>query len=172
MDIVLAIIGVCIVLIGFTAFFGAPYVPSRKKFIKKAFDQLYPLSGKDTLVDIGSGDGIVLRIAAEYGAKAIGYELNPIFYLVSRVMSAKYDVEIALKNVWYTQIPDETTIVYIFSVSRDSKRMTRKLQNEVNRLGGPVHVMTFGSGLYNIEPIKVMDAYRLYLIRPLQPVKP
>lgn len=171
MDILFVSVGALIVLIGFTAFLGAPYVPSRKKFVKKAFNDLYPLSDKDTLVDIGSGDGIVLRIAAGYGAKAIGYELNPVFFFISKIMSAKYNVEIVLKNVWRTPLPVGTTIVYVFSVSRDSERMTEKLQQEVNRLGKPIHVMTLGSGLQR-KPIKVMDAYSLYLIRPLQSVKP
>ena len=59
MNIVIPIILILVVLFGFTAFTGAPYVPSLKSEIKKAFTKLYRISSKDFLIDLGAGDGIV-----------------------------------------------------------------------------------------------------------------
>ena len=57
----IAILAVVVLILGFTAFFGAPYVPSRRKELKMLFDETYKLNPNDTLVDLGSGDGVVLR---------------------------------------------------------------------------------------------------------------
>ena len=67
-------------------FRGSPYVPSQKKYIFEAFTKLYKISKNDLLIDIGSGDGIVLRQAARLGAKAIGFEINPILVLISKIL--------------------------------------------------------------------------------------
>lgn len=166
-------IGLVVVIIGSSAFFGAPYVPSRKRFLKKALTELYPLNKHDVLVDVGSGDGVVLRYAASRGARAIGYEINAVFILISRFLSRNNSkVQIKWKNFWTSQLPDQTTVVYIFSVSRDSRRMAKKLQREANRLQRPLHIITFGSGLVGHRPIKTLDAYQLYQIHPLQIIQP
>ena len=61
-----------------TALRGAPYVPSRRQDIDRAFTELYHISKEDHLVDLGSGDGVVLRQAAKKGASASGFEINPV----------------------------------------------------------------------------------------------
>lgn len=166
---ILVVIGGVIILLGFTAFFGAPYVPSRRRFIRQAFTELYPLSKSDVLVDIGSGDGVVLRVASEMGAKAVGYELSPFFLLISKLASRRQkNIEIHLKNFWTSNLPDDTTVVYVFSVSRDIKRMAAKLHREATRLNRPLSVLTYGSGLYQEVPIKTVGAYNLYTVHPLQ----
>ena len=81
---IFAAIAAVVLLFGFVAFTGAPYVPSRRRDLQKAFDELYRLKKTDVLVDIGSGDGIVLREASRRGARAIGYELQPLLVLISR----------------------------------------------------------------------------------------
>ena len=48
---------------------GAPYVPSHRRSVVEAFTELRPLTSSDTLVDIGSGDGIVCLVAAQQGAR-------------------------------------------------------------------------------------------------------
>ena len=66
------IIAGLIVFAGFTAFTGAPYVPSKPREVKRAFTKLYKLSAKDVVVDIGSGDGLVLR-GTDGGNAGTGY---------------------------------------------------------------------------------------------------
>ena len=66
------------IIVGFSAFMGAPYLPSHRRDVARAFDELYPLSSSDVLLDIGSGDGVVLRQASKRGARAIGYEIHPL----------------------------------------------------------------------------------------------
>jgi len=157
---------------GAVALYGAPYVPSRKEYIRRAMKELYPLSNKDLLVDIGSGDGVVLREASKFGAKAVGYEINPILFLVSRILSSgDKRVSVRLADYWTSHVPDGTTVIYVFSVSRDVKKLCKWMQKEVDRLGKPIHLISFGINLKGVDELKKVGAYHLYIFQPLQGIK-
>ena len=161
-----------VLIFGFVVFRGSPYVPSQKRYIRQAFTQLYKITKKDVLIDIGSGDGVVLREAARLGAVAVGYEINPVLVLISRILSRKYkSVSVKLADFWSAKIPNETTVIYVFSVTRDVKKMTKLLQSEVNRIGHDVHLISYASDFGDLKPLKHISAYHLYKISPLQPGK-
>lgn len=148
MNVLIAVIVVFVLLFGLTVFRGAPYVPSKRRDIKKAFDELYKLGRNDVLVDVGSGDGIVLREAASRGARATGYEINPVLVVLSRWLSRRFQsVTVRLADFWLTDFPDEVTIVYAFGESRDIERIARKVQAEAARLGRPLFFMSYGFSL-------------------------
>ncbi len=154
---------------GFVVFFGAPYVPSKKKDLSQGFDELFPLGQGDTLVDIGSGDGVVLREAAKRGATAVGYEINPVLVVLSRLMSRHYpSVTIYLKNFWRATLPPETTIVYTFGDSKDIVRMAAKVEETASLLGRPLYFMSYGFDVPGRTPLRQLGAYYLYQIEPLQ----
>lgn len=163
------IIAVVALLFGFVVFWGAPYVPSKRSDLKRAFDELYPLKKDDVLVDVGSGDGVVLRTAAEYGARAVGYELNPILVWISRGLSRHQPaVKVTTANFWHIALPEDTTVVYIFSVSRDSNKLVRKMTQEATRLGRPLRLISYGHRLPGLTPVKEVGAHLLYQFEPLQ----
>jgi len=165
------VIGIIVVFFGAVAFIGAPYVPSQKKYIRRAFDH-FGLSDKDTLVDVGSGDGVVLRSAARYGARAIGYEINPFLAGLSRLLSLRDQrVQVVLANFWYATLPEHTTFVYAFSVSRDEKKLTKLLQREADRLQRPLKLLCYGSPFKIRDADENFEAYYLYVFHPLQPKK-
>ncbi|MFL7810616.1 MAG: SAM-dependent methyltransferase [Anaerolineae bacterium] len=57
---------------------GIPATPARMRWIQKALTQAKVQPG-EMVVDLGAGDGRVLRVAArEYGARAVGYEIEPL----------------------------------------------------------------------------------------------
>src|SRR5690606_7426314 len=96
--------GVITLAFGFVVFFGAPYVPTRKKQVDEVFDKLYKLSPNDVLVDIGSGDGKLLRAASARGARAVGYELNPLLVLLTKFLSrGDHRVKVHCQNFWRQQ---------------------------------------------------------------------
>lgn len=150
---------------GFVVLFGAPYVPSLRREVRRAFKDLYPLSSKDVLVDLGSGDGVVLLEAARCGARAYGYELNPLLFLLSKLRVGRR-ATVTLGNMWNAKLPDETTIVYMFSVSRDSKKSVRYLQSEAARLNKSFKVMMLGAGLKGLPVNKSYRGHTLYEITP------
>ena len=153
---------------GFVVFWGAPYVPSKKKDLEKALSELYPLGKSDVLVDIGSGDGIVLRAAARRGARAIGYELNPLLVFISRRLSKHQPgVVVHVANFWHVKLPPETTIVYIFTVTRDVPKLIKKMDKEATRLGKPLKLISYGSRLPGREVLGTVGAHSLYEFVPL-----
>jgi len=165
------IVGAVILGFGFMVFFGAPYVPSQGKYIRRAFDH-FGLNDEDVLIDVGSGDGIVLRNAARYGARAIGYEINPALAALSRLLSfGNKRISVSLANFWHVTLPADTTIVYAFSVSRDEAKLTKLLQRETDRLGRPLKLLCYGSPIKSRQPDELFEAYHLYIFQPLQPKK-
>ncbi len=148
---------------------GAPYVPSKPKDLSDAFDALYPISKKDLVLDIGSGDGIVLREVARRGGRAVGIEINPILVLISKWLSrGDLLVHIQLANLWRFNFPTSTTLVYVFGESRDIARMSRKIQSEVNRLGHDVQVMSYGFEIPGAKQLARTKTHFLYKFSPLQ----
>lgn len=158
-----------VVSVGFVAFTGAPYVPSKRRDVRVAFTELYSLGKNDVLVDIGSGDGIVLREASKRGATAIGYEIHPVLVAVSRFLS-RHDsrVRVQLANFWRAEMPTDTTVVYTFGDARDIAKMYAKVQSEASRLGHPLQFITYGFDVPDVAVSKVAGAHYLYVVRPLQ----
>lgn len=171
--ILIGAIALLIILIfSLVVFRGAPYVPSHRREARRAFEELYRLNTKDVLVDVGSGDGIILRLAAKQGAKAIGYELNPILVVISRFLSRNdKHVRVVLTDFWFKNLPNDTTIVYAFSVSRDSKKLAEKLQNEATRLNRDIYLMTYGAPLKSKTELRKRRGHQLYLFSSLQQVE-
>jgi SAM-dependent methyltransferase len=66
-------------------FFGAPWVPMPLATVRKGL-RLADLQPGETVFDLGSGDGRVLLVAArEYGARAVGVEIEPLRAALSRL---------------------------------------------------------------------------------------
>lgn len=163
------LIGVVLfICFGLIVFRGAPYVPTHRREVERAFSELYPLTKKDVVVDLGSGDGLVLRAAVRRGARAIGYELNPLLAGLARWLSrGNPRVEVRLADMWLTPLPDDTTVVYAFAVSRDFGKLGRLLERHVARTGRPLVFIGYGSHLVDREPDATLGAHSLYRLTPL-----
>lgn len=156
-----------VLLFGFVVLRGAPYVPSHRRDAQQALGELYQLSANDVLVDVGSGDGIILRLAAARGARTVGYELNPALVAISRLLSrGNPRVRVRLKDFWLASLPADTTVVYGFIVTRDAKKMAKKMQAEADRLGRTLHFISYGSELKGEEKLRELGAHHLYRFKP------
>ncbi len=80
---------------------GALYVSTARVRVGAFLEAVAPEPGQ-LLVDLGCGDGRVLRSACRrYQVRAEGYELNPMAYLKARLLSMGHAaVRIHLKNFW------------------------------------------------------------------------
>ena len=161
------------VVLGFTAFTGAPYVPSKRRELRAAFTALYPLGPHDTLVDMGSGDGVVLRAARAHGAVAVGYELSPLLVAVSRLLArGDSHQNIYARSYWRSAFPDATTVVYTFGDGRDIAKMYGKVEREATRLGRTLSFITYGFAVPGRTAAKTHGAFFLYTVRPCSGGKP
>lgn len=171
-EVIFWVFAAIVLAFGFVVFWGAPYVPSKRKELKAAFDELYPLKKSDVVVDIGSGDGVVLREAALHGAGAIGYELNPLLVAITRLASRREPkVQAHVANFWNIHLPEETTVIYIFAVSRDIGKLGEKIAEEATALNKKLTVITYGSQIPGRKALRVLGAHSLYEFAPLQATK-
>ena len=159
-------IGFAVVLIfALMALTGAPYVPSKMSEIKQAFTKLYVLSKKDLVVDLGSGDGVVLKVANDLGAKAFGVELNPFLVLLAKWrLRGRKDVRVKCGNLFKVDFPAETTVVYLFGDGRDIKGMMETIQGQAKKLRRDLYVISHAFELPGMKPVKKHRAYFLYKI--------
>jgi SAM-dependent methyltransferase len=149
---------------GFVCFFGAPFVPTRKKWAEDALD-LVKLKHSDTVVDLGSGNGSILNLIASRGAKAVGYEINPVLCLWSLLATLRFSkrTKIYWRNFWRQDLPSETTIVYVFAVMRDAEKLESYLRRQADKVSAKkLQVVTFGCWLPNSKPVKQTDGAALY----------
>lgn len=68
--------------------FGAPFVPTQQKYV----EDIVRLSGVKPghhVIDLGCGDGRIVRAFAASGAHAVGYEVNPMLVWLSRIKSMR-----------------------------------------------------------------------------------
>jgi predicted RNA methylase len=118
------------------------------------------------LIDLGAGDGIVQKIASEYGAKSVGIELNPIIATIAKIRLRKIkNAKIVTKNFYNYKFPRETTVVYVFGDSRDLSKIFKKIEKEAKRLSKTLKVISYGFETKDYELLKKVGAYFLYEVR-------
>ena len=110
-----------------------------------------------------------MRAAAIRGAKAVGYEINPILVLVSRILSRSQLIKIRFGDFWYAEFPRETTIIYTFGESRDISRMYEKAELTAVMHEKELYFMSFGFKVPNVKHVKYDGTFYLYRIKPLRP---
>lgn len=143
-------------------FLGAPFAPSAKTSIRGAMKKI-GLSSRDTVFDLGSGDGRVLVEASRFGAKSLGYEFNFFLYIWSRyrlrTLKNRELVSIYWSNFW-TQKLTSATVIFAFLLPESMTRLEKKLYNEVAK---GTYVLTY---LSRLPQKRALTSYRgIYIYR-------
>ncbi len=111
---------------------GAPWVPARSYDIKDILDDA-KISNGDVFLELGCGDGRLVRAAVERGAIATGYELNPIMWLLAWVLSIRTpNAHIRLANLWNIDL-SKADVVLAFLVPRTMRRLEIKVEKEMKK---------------------------------------
>lgn len=108
---------------------GALYVSTSRAKIA-AFINAVPMRADQTLVDLGCGDGRVLREAQKrYGVHTIGYEINPVAYLKARIFSfGPHKIKIRHENFWEADLSD-ADVVFCYLYPDVMKKLAVKLKS-------------------------------------------
>ena len=141
---------------------GAPWAPTRIAVVKKAFDSV-GISEKDLLVDLGCGDGKIMHEASRRGAKAIGYELSPIMWVVAWLRTWR-DKRSSVKygNFLKMPIPDATTYIFAFLMPKHMEKIRNYIAKQA------VHDATIiFSYAFPIQDIPPRMIYRAKKCAPL-----
>lgn len=147
-------------MFGFVVLFGAPYVPTLKRQQKKALDML-DLQPGQVFYDLGCGDGRILLAAARSGAKAIGYEINPLMALVSwlRTRRCPQPIKIVWGNFWKADIEDADG-VFVFLIEHHMDKLDKYLSRQLQ--GKQTKVVSYGFKIPGKKPLEESGAVFLY----------
>lgn len=117
------------------------------------------------MLELGSGDGRMLREAARRGIHAVGYELNPLLVWYTRVTTLRYRKLITVKcrNYWQESLSDCDGI-YVFLLNPHMKRLDDKIVREKQ---GHLKLVSFAYPIPDKKPSKatVGPTVGLYLYR-------
>ena len=101
----------------------APYFPTPTPVVK-AMLELGELKAGELVYDLGSGDGRIVIMAAQFGAKAVGFEIDPklVYQSRARIKKRKLDALATIEQQDLMQAdfskPDLIT-VYLLPASND-----------------------------------------------------
>lgn len=114
----------------------APWWRTNKK-VARAMCRLARVDEKDTVYDLGCGDGAALNIAVrEFGAKGVGIEIDPLRYLFSKIRfkinGFDKKVKIIKKNFHDVNL-SEASIVFVYLVPKALERLRPKFLRELRR---------------------------------------
>lgn len=138
-QIAFLIIWVCTIFLGLSFLWpflvrGAAWTPTPRETVRKMLE-LAKVSHEDIVVDLGSGDGRIIIIAAkEFGANAIGIEVDPLRIAWSRwkvrrsILQDKVQV---VRGNFFTQDLSDATVVTVFQRTGTNKRLKAKLTSEL-----------------------------------------
>ncbi len=152
---------VLILCFGFVLLFGAPYVPTLKKQSRLALETINLRPGQ-TLLELGCGDGRMLKAAAEVGIHGVGIELNPILVLVARARTWRYrkHVRILWGNLWHTRKwPAETDGIFVFILQKEMTKLDAAIAQWHTH---PIKLVSFAFPIPDKKPL-VQHSKGVYL---------
>jgi len=136
---------------------GAPYVPTRRRALEKAFDAI-GVSSADTIVDLGCGDGGVLIEAARRGARVVGYELSPLMFAVAwlRLLRLPRTARrLRWGNFFNQTLPAETTIIFVFLMPKHLPRLVAYLKKQ--NLSHAKYLLSYTFALPGVTPRQIIQ---------------
>src|SRR3990167_7688400 len=133
--VIIIILLLTIILFGifFTidTFLDLPYVATKRDKIETII-KLAQIKPKETVVDLGSGDGRLLFAAAQKGALAIGYEINPFLVLLTQIKAILFHprgessshlggVFVKRQNLWKADLKT-ADVIFVYGRKKDMQK--------------------------------------------------
>lgn len=149
-----------VLLFGFVVFIGAPFLPTRQPQIEAALDLLNLKKGQ-TLLELGCGDGRVLKLAAKKGIYGVGYEINPVLWLIAQLNTWRYRgmVNVVCSNYWVAKWPKANGI-YVFLGEKHMSKLHKKIIHYRHR---PLTVVSYAFQIKEIKSSSKRKGMYLYL---------
>ncbi|MBD3268178.1 methyltransferase domain-containing protein [bacterium] len=141
----------------YAALTGAPYEPSDKNSVKKMI-ALARLKKGERAVDLGCGDGRLVRAARKEGAEAVGYEISFILYWIARVLNRGAG-RIFYQSYWRADVSD-ADVIFCYQLPKFEKRFKQIIWPQL-KPGCRVVVNTFA--LQTLEPVATYGNVYLYI---------
>jgi predicted RNA methylase len=155
-----------LVSIGWTHFWGAPWVPTSRPMVRSML-ALAEVQPGDVVYDLGCGDGrVIITAAKQFGAQAVGIEVDPLRYLwcqlLITVLGLRGRVRVILGDL-FSQDLSNADVVTCYLLQDTNQKLAVKLLGEL-RPGARVVSNTFTFA--GIEPVREHGPARLYVFHP------
>lgn len=112
-------------------FLGVPFLPTHRVQAKKMIE-LAEITPGMKVVDLGSGAGRLLFLAANSGANAIGYELNPFLVIWTKLiifLQNKKNVQVYYRSIYDANIA-EADVIFMFLYPPHMAKLQAKIFTE------------------------------------------
>jgi hypothetical protein len=149
-----------------TVLVGAPYVPTHSRQFRRLLRHLRLNPQTDVLVDLGAGDGKIVRLSAPYVKLALGYEINPVLVVLAKLRTRHLsNVRIKLADFRQIQLPAETTVVYIFSAGTFLKQVIALINRHLQQANRPLIVISYGFEMPDLGQPEVYQGFLIYRLK-------
>lgn len=164
-NITLILCGIVFFAFTFVVAFGAPFLPILSKRIPDAIE-LANLKNNQTLIELGSGDGRMLIAVAKKGINAVGYELNPLLVLYSKIITWRYRkyIKIIWGNYWNKQWP-KADAIFVFLLQPYMQKLDTKI---IQNYPKGIKLVSFAFTLPNKKPTKIKNGMYLYKYKSVE----
>jgi 16S rRNA A1518/A1519 N6-dimethyltransferase RsmA/KsgA/DIM1 with predicted DNA glycosylase/AP lyase activity len=161
MTILLFISFAIVIFFSFVIAFGAPFLPTLSKRVDDAV-ALLELEKGDTLLELGSGDGRLLKAVAKKGIYAVGYELNPLLVLYSKIFTLRYRKYISIRwgNYWKAKWPKDVDAIYVFLLNPYMSKLHKKVVQYADNK--TIIVVSFAFQIVEKKPTKEINSMYQY----------
>ncbi|HRN95957.1 MAG TPA: class I SAM-dependent methyltransferase [Candidatus Levybacteria bacterium] len=116
----------------------SPWAPQWriKRSVSQTALQFAKVNSKDIVYELGCGDGeFTLTAAEEFGAKAVGIEIDPVRFLVSwvraKLSKSNTDISIIRKDFKKVDLAN-ATVIYMYLIPLAMKRLLPQLKKQLN----------------------------------------
>lgn len=159
---ILLLMGVVLLLAAFAGISGAPWVPAFRKDLDDVLDDAQLKPGQ-LFIELGSGDGRLLQAAAKRGATVIGYEINPLLFLISwlRLIPYRQRSKVYLRSLWGADV-SQADVVLTFLVPRTIPKLYVKALNEMKP---KALLVSYIFAIPNVKPLLKRHHWFVYRIK-------
>ena len=132
----LFLIIVFLVSIEWTRLWGAPWAPTDMAVVHKMLTMASVKPG-ELVYDLGSGDGRILITAARrFGARAVGFEIDPLRYLWSQLriqmLGLRSKVHVRYGNFFKYDL-GKADVINCYLLQDTNNRLAEKLNSELSK---------------------------------------
>ena len=147
----------------FDAFLDLPYVATQRHKIEVIMKFAQVKKG-ETIVDLGSGDGRLLFASAAKGARAIGYEINPLLIFLTllhaKLKGLSDNIVVIRRNLWKADLK-VADVIFVYA----KRKTMQKFEDFVykNAKSG-TRIVVNTNPFPSKKPVKEENKIFLYLV--------
>jgi SAM-dependent methyltransferase len=160
LEILIIISALIALLFSAVVAFGAPFLPTLSKRVDDAI-LLLELKPGQTFLELGCGDGRLLKAAAKKGINSIGYELNPILVIYAWISNFRYRKFVTVRwgNYWKVNWP-KADGMYVFLLNPYMSKLHNKVVQYTN--DSKFTVVSFAFKIPQKEPSREINSMFQY----------